>query len=396
MHPPIDPRLNNPHFRFREIEINRILAQWQAGESVLLTGIRRTGKSELMKAALFRHAQNGQGVAYLDVQAEDSLARFYQNLLQALLNNLPKTVQEKMAQWFNAGLKIPTSLMLWVRQHVKSLNLSDVAEIELQDVPNAPPDQLVHYWQPIVEQIAGFLKLHAAGASPVIGIDEMPFMLENMYKKQVPVSDMILMLASLRTLRDSGLRLIIGGSVSFENILSLYGIPHTVLGGLFRLPVAPFSREEASSYLKEVLATRYAGSPDAVEHILNTLPDYVPEVLKIAKGYLITCLDQAACEACLTNEVMPAVRRSFLQQFNERLDKNYSAQQLQCAEQILDCIARAEAQGTRLNGSELPQGYQHVLNLLQYDNFIVDAPDFSWRFSLQLIRLWWRGTRGIA
>jgi hypothetical protein len=384
--------LHNPDFRFRELEITRILAQWDAGESVLLTGIRRTGKSEIMRAALYRYSQLEHSVGYLDVQAEDSLPQFYQNLLAILLSNLPVELGEQLWAAINSVQKLPNTLLNLVSQHIGRISIPDAVDIELR----SPGDQIVRYWKPLTEQIAEVIIQHGRLNSPVIGIDELPFMLENLLEKEVSTTEIKVMLASLRTLRDAGLRLIIGGSISFENLLTLYNIPHTVLGGLFRLPVAPFDRPEAESYLQEMLAGHFAVDPEAVTLILNTLPDYVPEVLKITKGFIISCKDIEACEACLTNEVMPAVRRSFVQQFNERLGKNYIGEELECAEQILDVIAHGSIQGCQLNGLQLPHGYMRVLNLLQYDNFIVDAPDNSWRFSLNLIRIWWRNQRGMV
>ena len=390
--PSPDLRLHNPNFRFRDKEITRILAQWKSGDSVLLTGIRRTGKSELMKAALYRHQCKGFPVAYIDVQAEDNLARFYQNLLHAIVTNLPPNLRALLGKGLMSALKVPDNLMQWVRQQVSEINIADIAEIKLQ----APEEQILRYWQPIAEQIATQIKATDRNQVPVIGLDELPFMLENLRAKGTQANELVIMLASLRTLRDAGLRMIIGGSISFENLLSIYKIPHTILGGLFRLQVSPFSRAESEAYLAETLAGHFAGTPEAVAKILDTLPDYVPEVLKIAKGFLITCDDLNACKYSLTNEVMPGVRRAFLQQFDERLSKNYSPPDLACAELILDAIAQGNPAGTRINGQTLPTGYQHVLSLLQYDNFIIDSPDFGWCFSLGLIRLWWRASRGMA
>lgn len=384
--------LHFPGFRFREKEITRILAQWDAGNGVLLTGIRRTGKSALMKAALHRYAQQGQSVSYLDVQDEDNLARFYQNLLTALLTHLPVTLKDQLSTALGSVLKLPNDLASWLRQQISKVSIPEVVEIELQP----QQEQLLRYWKPLTDQIAAHIKACGPLDTPVIGIDELPFMLENLMGKSVAPTEIVVMLASLRTLRDAGLRVIIGGSISFENLLSIHNIPHTVLGGLFRLPVLPFTRSEAQSYLGETLAGRFAASPDAITLVLDNLPDYVPEVLKIAHGFLVTCEDIEACNDSLANEIMPGVRRAFLQQFDERLTKNYSSEELTCAEQILDAVAQGNASGIRLDGRQLPSGYHRVLSRLQYDNFIVDAPDLGWRFSLNLIRLWWRASRGMA
>jgi hypothetical protein len=206
--------------------------------------------------------------------------------------------------------------------------------------------------------------------------------------------DLAIMLASLRKLRDAGLRMGIAGSISFENLLTLRDIPHTVLGGLSRQPVPPFTLEEAHAFLEEKLRGRPAA--ESVTVILDTLPDYVPEFLIIAANDLHPCRDGEACERDLERLVLPAIRRSFLQQFDERLERNYSREELEVAQRLLDDLARAESGGVRIDGSRYPADYRKVLLKLEYDNFLIEGEGFKWRFSLNLIRLWWRANRGMA
>lgn len=385
----MNPRLHNPRFRFRLDEIARIHHCWSQGQSVLLTGIRRTGKSEVLKAALHRYASAGNTVSHLDVQDQNSLPRFYQQLLETLLREVPASVGETLMK---AAGQIPSGLMGWIRQHVRTVGLPEIVEIEL-----APPDeQLVRYWHPLVEQIATSLAAHDPMSLPVIGIDELPFMLENLLNAGTDTQEIIIMLASLRKLRDAGLRLIVAGSISFENLLTLRSIPHTVLGGLSRLSIPPFSRDEAKEYLEEALKGKPASEAAAIALVLDTLPDYVPEFLRIAENSLHISKDLAACEQALQRDILPAIRRAFLQQFDERLTKNYTPDEQKTVEQILDSIARADIGGNRLDGTTLPADYRQVLLKLEYDNFLIEGEDFKWRFSLNLIRQWWRANRGMA
>lgn len=168
-----------------------------------------------------------------------------------------------------------------------------------------------------------------------------------------------------------------------------------MLGGFFRLSIPTFSRDEAASYLAERLDGTIAASPEAIAYVLDTLPDYVPEFLVIAVTFLRRCKTLESCEAALPEEVIPAIRRAFLQQFDERLDKNYRADERETATRILDVLAGAGEAGCMIDGSQLPTGYQRVLLKLQYDNFIADSSGFKWRFSLNLIRQWWRAQRGM-
>lgn len=382
--------LNNPRFRFREDELLRIHSALGEGLSVLLTGIRRTGKSEVQKAALYRYHLQGKRVDYLDIQDISCLARFYELLLQRLLNTLPKTVIGQLQGVFTQVGRLPNELAKWVRGQIHSVQVADAVEVTL-----TPPDEkLRRYWSPLVDEIGGVLATHPAETLPVIGLDELPFMLENLLQSGVEAAELQVMLASLRKLRGAGLRLIIAGSISFENLLSLHNIPHTVLGGLSRQNIPPFTREEAHAFLAERLHGRPAG--EALEAVLDALPDYVPEFLVIAATQLQPCRDAATCESALTQHVLPAIRRSFLQQFDERLNDNYAPDEQQTAQLILDQIASVDAGGSRLDGTTLPVGYRQVLLKLEYDNFLVEGEEFKWRFSLNLIRLWWRANRGMA
>lgn len=389
---PLYSRLHNPNFRFRETEIERIEYCWSQGQSVLLTGIRRTGKSEVLKAALCRFANTGKAVGYMDVQDQNSLPRFYQQLLEILLREAPTSVGEKLNEAMSGVARLPDNLMKWLRGQINTVSIPDLVEIGL-----APPEeQLLRYWQPLVEQVATVLAQHDSQTLPVIGIDELPFMLENLLREGVEQKEIIVMLASLRRLQATGLRLIIAGSISFENLLSLHNIPHTVLGGLSRQPIPPFTRAEAATYLAELLAGRPAGAESIVQLTLDTLPDYVPEFLRITVNHLHVCRDEAGCASALQQEILPAIRRAFLQQFDERLTKNYTPEEQKTAEQILDTIARADSSGSRIDGSSLPADYRKVLLKLEYDNFLIGGEDFKYCFSLNLIRLWWRANRGIA
>ncbi|MFT4924389.1 MAG: AAA+ ATPase superfamily predicted ATPase [Phenylobacterium sp.] len=65
--------IHNPQFMFRDAELERILTQLRQNKSVLLTGLRRTGKTQVVKEALFRFQQSGGEAHYLDVQDYVSL-----------------------------------------------------------------------------------------------------------------------------------------------------------------------------------------------------------------------------------------------------------------------------------------------------------------------------------
>jgi len=286
--------------------------------------------------------------------------------------------------------RIPDRLLNWVREHIGKASSAGAA-VDF----NPPDDSLSRYWEPLVDQLTDILSKYPIEEVPVIGIDELPFMLENLLERDIPTADLTVALASLRKLRDSGLRMVIAGSISMENILDLNGISHTVLGGLWRELIPPFTEDEARVYLKKILKGKFASSSAGLELILRELPDYIPEFLDICASHFLCCVDIEECEVAMAKEVLPKIRRAFLHQFDERLIKNYTLDELDIAERILDIIAQGAAVGSKIDGSKLPKGYRKVLVKLQFDNFIIDGPDFTMCFTLQLLKQWWSANRGI-
>lgn len=378
--------LRNPDFRFREREISLIHDTWKTRQSVLLTGIRRTGKSWVEREALYRWAIDGGRIGFLNVADYTSLHDFYRDILK----QMPLSLVTAALDILKTTGTLPVKLMSWLRGQVSELEVPEVGTLKFQ-----APDSLPRYWPPLVEAISAALAKHPQEQLPVLGIDELPFFMENLIKEKIADSELTVALASLRKLRDAGLRMIIAGSISMENLLALHGIPDTVLGGLFRLPIRPFTEGEARAYLEENLAGHAANTPSVIRLTLETLPDYVPEFLRLAAGFLRQMRKENEAAGILANDVLPAIRRSFLQQFSERLTKNYPGDSLASAEVILDTIAKARPSGSKLDGSKLPTGYRRVLQGLQYDNFITEGGDFRWIFSLQLLRQWWRAERGM-
>lgn len=373
-------------FMFRERELMRILSAWEDGRSVLLVGIRRTGKTRLMKEALRRQKAKSQ-VLHMDVADYTRLHDFYRDLLAAM----PSTLMNKTLTVLKTAGSVPNALMNWVRGHVDKVGAFGM-EVDLNAAQDDPP--LTRYWEPVVAALLNALDDEGLrGEMPVIAIDELPFMLENLLARGVSTHEITVALASLRKLRDAGLRLIVGGSISLENLLTLHKIPHTVLGGLLREVLPPFSRDEA----REFLQARLQGYPAAMalEDALSRLPDYVPHFLDECVHYLKAIKDVGEVDMVMDNLVLPAIRRSFLTQFQERLDKNYSAAELACAQALLDQLAHVDALGGRIDTTALTVEHNRVLTKLQFDMFIEEAPHLGYRFTLQLLRLWWRSTRGM-
>jgi len=378
--------IRNPNFMFRERELLRILDRLSEGQSVLLAGIRRTGKSELIKAVLTKLPAEPRAV-YMDVQDYTSLTTFYSDVLR----HMPNDITDKLQQALTALRLVPSKTTDWIKSQIVKVSARDVA-VEFR----SSDDDLQRYWEPIVEQLAKSLAKTPTEQLPIIAIDELPFFIENLINRKCPPHDIEVLLASLRKLRSNGLRFIIAGSINLEYLLDSLNIPKTVLGGLWRETLPAFTYDEAEMYLKARLQGTTACEPELIKTILQQLPDYIPQCLETAVGYLKFNPTPAECVQLLRNQVLPNLQRSFVYQFEERLAKHYLPTEQAVAEQILDELAMGANEPRQLSPELISGSARAVLVKLQLHDFITQEADYRWCFTLNMIRVWWRATRSLT
>ncbi len=186
----------NDKFYYRERELQLIINTLLAGEEgILLTGLRRTGKSWIIKQALAMIAkQSGKQVIYIDAQDLAHLA----DIFEAILNALPKQGSVDSLKAISAkGITLPNQLMNWIRSHLSGAKAAG-ASIEFQK-------DIVTYWKPLAETIQTLLLNNHADGSVILALDELPFFLENLLAQGYSVDDLRLFLATLRQWREAGL-----------------------------------------------------------------------------------------------------------------------------------------------------------------------------------------------
>jgi len=375
-------------FMFRDQEIRRIQTALQNKKSILLVGIRRIGKTMLMQEIVRRHTGSGT-VVDLDVSDYISLYSFYSELLA----KMPKPFLRRVIKLLQAAQSIPNGVMNWLCRHIGSVD-AKIFKIDLREPP-ADEATVTRYWESIAKAMLESLKDPSVSDEiAFFAIDEFPFMLKNLLDRKVPAEEITVALAMLRKLRAGGIPMLLSGSISLENLLTLHNIPHTVLGGLQRENLRPFSRDEARSYLETKLANHPAATE--IETVLDRLPDFIPDFLDQSVHFLCGLNSANDVDVTMDNSVLPAIRRSFNEQFQERLNSNYPGTEQSCAEQLLDQLANAPETGAPIDTRELPPTHHRVLAKLKYDMFIEEAPAHGYRFTLNALRLWWRNQRGMT
>ncbi len=377
-------------FKFREKEIYQIHRYLEESKSVLIVGIRRTGKTCLVNEALHQYSEQYNVVThFIDVQDYKHLKDFYSDLLSVM----PRSIMDKTIHTLSDTRHIPNKAISWLKSSFGSIKVPGAAEVVL----NKNDIFIQDYWMQITKVLLKTIQEAEEDTLPVIGIDELPFMLENLIKNNVSPDVITIALSNLRKLRDAGLRMVISGSISLDNILKLYNIPNTVLGGLELIKISPFTRKEAEKYLKEKKANLDA---ELIHNILEYLPDYIPKFLDDAAIKLDSYINFTEPEDIdiifeIKHNLLPEIHRGYLYQFDERLENNYTDSELKCAEQILDQIAEGNTDGSQINTKELPENHSTVLTKLKCDMFLVESTDYSYKFSLQIMIHWWKSQRGM-
>ncbi|MES9858920.1 MAG: hypothetical protein ABW166_20320 [Sedimenticola sp.] len=361
----------------------------ERGEGVLLAGLRRTGKSWAMKEALARlHKKNPGGLyLYLDIQDLSHPSALFLKILDAL----PKNATDHFYSLLAKTHQIPSRLVEWLRLRVSKGNAAGTG-VEFQK-------GVTDYWKPLSNAIEKVLPQTEARA--VLGLDEVPFFLENLIAKGYTPEFISEILATLRRWRESGVGMVIGGSISLEHQLDSLGIPRTVLGGLFPVDIRPLSTAESLTFLTE--GAKSSGltwwSEETGHQVIREVGDGVPYFLRFALDHLSTAASAEEVEECLHNQVLPGLHRAFLYQFDERLSRRYSSGERYAAECVLDLLCRKQEGATIVECQSVLEepdvDIYGLLTNLQRDDFIRFNPEQHYLFSLRLLRRWWCGRRGV-
>ncbi|MBS4098086.1 MAG: hypothetical protein KGZ83_14745 [Sulfuricella sp.] len=373
-------------FMFRSLETERTRNTLAEGRSVLIVGLRRIGKTWLMGEVGARLENSGREVIWLDVQDLPEPGHFYLELLGAL----PKGWRERLISAIAHTRTMPTRLLNGIREHIGKFSVAGQGAEFRQG--------LADYAGPLSSAIEEIIA--QGGPLPILVIDELPFFLENLLERGYPAEEIRRLLATLRSWREKGLPMLIGGSISLEHLLESIQVPRTVLGGLKPIRVHPFTLDEARQFLLAQASEHARTMLDeaSCDLILEHIPDHIPFLLRVVLDNFHAVHVQKELEAFLANDVLPEIHRSFFTQFDERLSLRFDESEQQMVKRLLDYLCKTgEASLTDFENLPLPHPGKlgAVLAKMQLDDFVMETPQMRYRFSLELLRRWWCGRRGI-
>lgn len=382
----VGPPVSGEDFRYREKNLRKALRYMKNGNSFLILGIRRTGKSSFLQqsAYLLRQENPDYICIELDCQTYGSMLDFY----KGLYNEMPKSLRTKFKKLLKDSRQLPKTLIDFITDIFESVEILG-SKIDFQD-------KMMNYSKPFEDLVASFFK---ETENVFLFLDELPFFFENMGQEPENIKKITHILTNLRSWRHNGLSMGITGSLNLHQQLEHLGISRKLLAGLNTIELDPFTLEESEAFISELLSIDKCEwwTKEITNKLLALLPDYIPYFLQYTYNEIVVneCKTPKEVEEVYHNEITSGLFKNFVYQFDNRL-KIFKEEELESAMAILDALALAEEMS--LNGlQEKAEGlfdYEVLVKLIDYE-FIKISGLQEYSFTLQIIKDWWITKRGL-
>ena len=365
----------------REKEIAWI---WQTleSQSVVLTSLRRMGKSMLLKK-MAEQPKKGWKAVYHPVQGNTSVEDFVQGLYNVLIeSDILPSGSSRIAEFYKKFL---------AGQEIKGYKLPD----------------LQRHWKEILTTLLEDLA-EKKNLQLVIMLDELPWMVYNLatqYKKEADAMELLDVLRTGRQLieRKSNIRFIFCGSIGFNIVLNHLTRQHRYLGNptndMYTFNLEEMSPEDAAAlckYLGEI--RKISNTNDLFKSIANStqnLPYYINLVfIELSKGFFSS--DKNGLKQVINSIVKDITGNGHFDHFRERLDAYYDKEYSRIAYQMLACLCESEKPLSRneivqsiLRQNEADEDLikQIIKDLTQ--DFYLSMDDRQYDFRYKLLKDWW-------
>jgi hypothetical protein len=376
--------VSGDHFWPRPDVTQPIVEALLAGESIKLFGLRRTGKSSIMLEVEAALRNAGRKPIYVDVQGNDRVDQLCARLVAALpaSNTASKLTQALASDRVGKGISVIQNLLG-----------------RAQQTPPRPTAILQR-----IELIKGDLTklLAQQNRSIILLIDELPFLIDNMLDRGVPLADVNGFLATLRSWRQDGqLPMFLSGSIGLSWLIRERGIAREHFNDLIKtLTPPPLEPNDARAMLKALAAEEDCTwmTDDIITVILAESAVNYPSFLQFAFGRLKDRKARTAEDVrrIFAGYIRPSLDEDFYAQFNTRINR-FDAEHRAVVREILRLIDKNGDRPTDLATIDHALGSYEVidrddiLSMLVEDGFITaDTKAQTVAFSSPLIRTWWQ------
>jgi len=377
-------------FIFREGELSLIISALTEGNSVLLLGLRKLGKSSVLRETKRRlETESDAKCLLINMETMERPS----DLFLAIISALPKSKKEQFKTYFARSRRIPSELRNTVIGWFTKGGFSGVS-VELDK-------EVRDYWNPLSDAIDQLIETDVENR-PILLLDELPLFLLNLLDRGYDASHMRLILGTLKSWREKGLAMACCGSINLDAVLDDKQVSKSVLGGLIRVELKPFSEAEIRELLSKVMKTRKWWRDHHADIVLEHVPDCIPYFHQLAAQYLRSQFPNEAGPSndevanVVREDVVRQITKAFLYQFDERIKASrYDPPVMRQSAKLLlnrlakepgDIVSEATAlkwlKGMDVDGNAL-------LSQLVMDEFLWENNQSQFQFSLEILRRWW-------
>ena len=365
-----------------------IASYWRIldGQGIYINDLRRIGKTQIM---VKMHAEPPSG--WVTVKADlgrcHTAAEFATRAFKdshAVLSGKNKTLRT-MEKWFGK-----------------------LGELEIAGVLKLPGQNTVAPWKEVLERTFADLEeaMTAMNCRMVFFWDEVPFLLDNIARKEGPETAMEV-LDTLRSLAQDydRVRLFLTGSIGLHHVLASLkedGYIGTPLNRMAHCQPGPLEKRDAQQLAQALINGEQLHSNDAsslAAHIANLTGNvafYIHLLIsRLAPGENLT---PASVTACLKQQLVSKAADWDLPHYQDRLPKYYGTKAVS-ALHVLDALAAGKSLGfaeirnavaTKIVCDE--DELRKLLELLCSDHYLVKSQE-GYAFYLEIVRHWWALTR---
>lgn len=364
---------------------------WQtvAKGSALLAAPRRVGKTSLMHRMRDYPREEYRGhIFYLEAEGYAGPEDLVADLAFQGSQSLPRL--RRYIRRVTSGVKSIQEIGLWqFKAKMRSGQGSD--------------------WKIHGENIIHELMAHDSRC--LLMIDELSILLAQLSKNPEKKSQAVEVLQWLRSLRQQfpgRLSMVLGSSIGIGRIASSLGVTRT-LNDLQQVEVGPFDQDTARRFAIALLESRGLKiDEETVDTILDQVGTYIPMFIQILVAALASEVrsrgDQPSPDLvrwCYKNHVQGPGYRQHFDDYYERIDNYYPADESLAIKNLLGHLATAGAQtsykalynvyAADMGDATDAESFDRLLTNLQDDFYItVSGPDKMVEFRHRWLKDWWR------
>lgn len=372
-------------FMFRDYEKKYCINSLKEENSLLLLGIRRTGKSSLLKeiARLMREEE------YLIIEIDCQDKSKPSELFLEILKSLPKDSIQRFTEYLKLIKSIPKEI----------IDVFNVESISGFGVDIQFDKKVRDYWIPISKSIEK--NILENDKKIILFLDELPYFFENLTdpNNQGGYSEIEVkqILATLRSWRNERIQMVLCGSLNISYFLNSKAISEKLLAGLNKIDINLYSNEEAKALFLELARSRELSwvTDEVASKVVELVQDNVPFFIQTFFSFLSLekeCSNERLAELYETR-VYPNLIKNFIYQFNERLAK-YSIEEMLQVEFILNQISINPASYEEIRAQNKSIELNVFLRLIN-DEFIKPERGNKYSFSLNIVHNWWKEKSGL-